>query len=427
MLNIAQSRLVDASTGTARASRSSRGTYTPSTSRHRLSGDQNVFRGVFVSVQMRATVFAVELSDLQAKAGVDMSARVAAFAAGKKAVRHAQLAPIPLAFVSQHLPKHPEAGATDVLGEGSILNHAAHVQVFNRQHVEPAHQVGGELIQRILPAVGNLGVQPCDLQPLVIPSATAIDAAGENPLQSRQPCGIAGSMARVWNSFPIGKSGQPANSKVDPDTASSLGERGLGWFIQTKTHEVSPGTVLCYRNRSGRTCETATPFDVKTTDFGKCKIAIGRIPFETSRVIFSRLLPVLGSELGVASPLGEEIGERSLKMTQGLLLGNAGGLAQPGKGSVATMLRPSRAAGVVIDRLAVLEAVRPQSQREVVGVPNTAKLPGQLPRLATCRIGPECHANFHLQESMRICRNRQELFSKTRKSPPKGGGFQPIK
>ena len=59
------------------------------------------------------------------------------------------------------------------------------------------------------------------------------------------------------------------------------------------------------------------------------------------------------------------------------------------------MLGQCRAAGVVIDRLAVLEAVRAESQGEVIDVTRTAELTRQLPRLAVCRVASECVAHFH--------------------------------
>ena len=356
---------------------------------------------------------------------MNMSTGVASFAARKVPIRNPQLPTIPSALVSQHRTKLSEAGATDMLGELMILDHAAHVQVLNRQNIEATHQVGSQFVQRILPTVGDLSVQPCDLQPLLIPTTTTLDAPGENPLQSCQPCSVAGSVARVYNPSAITQSCQPTYSKVNPDLASSLGEHGLGWFIQTKTHEVASIPALDYRAGSRLARETATPFDVKPTDFGNCKIAINRIPFETSRMIFGGLLPMFGSELRIGRALGEEIGKGRLQMPQSLLLRNTRRFTQPRKRTISTMLRPSRTTCVVVDRLPVLKAVRPQPQGKVVGVPDTTKLTRQLSRLAGCRVASECHANFHLQEYATYCKNRQELSSEIGKVPLKGEVFNP--
>ena len=387
---------------------------------------KNVFCSVLISVQILAAVFAFELADFQTHAAVNMAAIIAPLAAWKEAVRNTQFSPIPSAFVSQHLTELSEAGATDMLGEVWILDHAPHVQVLDCQHVEPAHQIRGEFVQRVLPAVGDLGVQPRNFQPLAIPAPTSFDATGENPLQSCQPCGVAGSVARISNPLAVTQRGEPTDSQVNPDHASSLGERGLGWFIQTKTHEVASIPALGYRAGSWLARETATPLDVKPTNFGNCKVAVCRIPFECSCSIRGGLLAVLAGELWIGRSLGEEIGECSLQMSQGLLLRDAGSFTQPSELWIGAMFRPSRAAGIVVDRLAVLEAVRSQAQCEVVGVAHTAELPRQLPRLAVCRVAPECHANFHLQESMFSCKICQMLISTTEKAGLKPRGFQPI-
>ena len=59
------------------------------------------------------------------------------------------------------------------------------------------------------------------------------------------------------------------------------------------------------------------------------------------------------------------------------------------------MLGKRCAAGIIIDRLAGLEAVRAESQGEVIDVTRTAELTRQLPRLAVCRVALECVAHFH--------------------------------
>ncbi len=397
MLDICRARLVDTSTSIARRGRSLDATDTLSMSFNRLSTGKlkNVFSGVLISVQMLAAVFTFELSDFQAKTGVNVTTGITPLAAWEKPVSNSQFAAIPSALVSQHFSELSEAGATDMLGECVILYHAAHVQVLNRQHVETPNQIGCELVEHVLSTVGDFGMQPRHFQPLLIPSSTAFDASSENSLQSSQPCSMAGSVARVSDSLSSGERCQPTDSKVNPDLASSLWERGLGWFIQTKTHEIAPITALGYRASSRFARETATPFDVKPTDFGNCEVAISRIPFETVDRIFSGLFAVLGSKPWIGCPLGEEVGERSLQMTQSLLLRHAGRITQPLEGWVSPMFGESRAAGIVIDRLAVFEAVRAETQSEIIDVTGIPKLTRQLPCLAVCRVASERIANFH--------------------------------
>jgi len=394
MLDICRARLVDASQNIAFACRSTHWSYKFSTSFNRLSAGKlkNVFRCVLVSVVMLSALYAVKLPNIQRHFFVDVTAGTTPLAAWKEPVSHAQFTAIPITFVSQHSPKLSETGTTNMFGEVSVLDHSTHVQILDCQHVEPSHQIRCEFVQCVLAAVGDLGVQPCYLQPLLIPSATALDTPGKNPLQSCQPCGVTGSVSRVCNPIAVTQRSEPTDSQVNPDHASGLGERGLGWFIQTKTHEVTTGTVLDYRDRAWRARETATPFDVKLTDFGNCEAAVGRIPFESCSGIIRALLPMFGRELWVSCSFCEEIGKRSLQMSQSLLLRNAGRLTQESKFFGFSVFCPSRTAGIVIYRLASLETVRTEAQSEIVCVSDATEFTRQLPRLAVCRVTSECHS-----------------------------------
>ncbi len=372
-------------------------------SRHRLSSGQNILRGILVSVQMLAAVVAFEFADFQAKAGANMSAGVASLGTWKESVRNPQLAPIPGALVFEHRPELTEAGATDMLCEFVVLNHPTHVQIFDGENIEPAHQVSCQLVETVFPAIRNVSLMFGHLELLQPPTIAAFDTPGQDALQTAKLDSVLGGMSRICNPLASGKAGESIDSQVDPDLVSGLGEHGLGWFIQTKTHEVTPCTVLCYRNCGWRACETATPFDLETTDFGNCEVAIDRIPFETVDRVFRRLFAVLASERRVIGSLGKEIREGGLQVPQGLLLRHAGRLAQPSERRIATVLCQSSAAGVVIDWLAVFEAVCAELESEIIDVTGAAKLSRQLPSLSLGWIHSECQPCFQLQEHTTLC------------------------
>jgi len=402
ILNILQGWLVDSSPGTALDSRSCQTACVPSLSRNRLSGGQNVFAGVLVSVQMFAAVFAIELTHVQTELNVNMSARETAFARWVESVRNPQLPTVPSALVFQHLAEHPEAGATDMLCQPVILDHATHVQVFDGDYVKPAHQVRRQFVERVFPTVGDVRLQPGDFELLQTPAATTLHAAGQDPLQPRQFHFMRGGVARVGDSSAITQGCQPADSKVNPDLTSGLGKRGLGWLVQRKTHEVSPGTILDYRDRDGLTREGATPLDAEVADFGNGKIVVGSIPLEPVDCVFSGLLAIFTTELGIGRPLGKEVGKRGLQVTESLLLRNTGRFPKPSELRVATVLRPSCAAGDVVDRLAISETICAESQREIVGVPSATKLTSQPLLLLVARIDSECLPNFHKRNVVHV-------------------------
>ena len=409
MLDICRAQLVDASTSTAHRSRSSSTSDTLSTSvTFRLSGGcrrshlrkfQNIYCCVLVAIHMCAAAITFELPDFQTTAGVNVATDIAPSARRKEPVGYTQFPAIPRTLVSQHLPEHAEAGATQTLGQFGVLHHVARCEVFNSQHVKPAHQGRGQLVERVLPAVGNLGVQPRHLQPLLIPSATALDATGENPLQASKALSVPSSISRIGNTLPVGESCQPRDSQVDPDLSASLGECSFGWFIQAKTHEVSPGAVLGYRDCCGFTCETATPFDVETTDFGNFKSTIRSVPVKSVNRVRHTLSAVLGLKTGIRCSLCKEVRERGLQMPQRLLLWYAGRLHQPYELRIVAVYRQSCTTGVIITRFTGLKTVCPQLQSKVVGMSSATEFPGELSCLTGCRIESEWVINFHLTQN----------------------------
>lgn len=222
-----------------------------------------------------------------------MSAARAAFAGWKESVSNPNLFAIPRGLVFQHRPELTEASATDVLGEAVVAHHSPHIEVFNGDDVEPAHQVCRQLVEHVLARVGNLGVDLRHFPLLSLPSSASLLLARKGSLCQRQLRCILGSMSRVGVASAITQRCQPRDSQVDPDLLSGFWKRDFIWFIQTKTHEVSPAAVLGYRDCGWLACELAAPLNTEATDFGNCKVAVGGIPFESGNGVFGGLLPVL--------------------------------------------------------------------------------------------------------------------------------------
>jgi hypothetical protein len=220
-----------------------------------------------------------------------------------------------------------------------------------------------------------------------------------------------------WVGYPLsrGERCQSANTKVDPDLFARFWKLHLCWFIQAKTHEVSPTTVLGYRNCTWRTRELTTPFDVQTTDLGNAEVLVSSVPIERSDGVRGTLFSMLGMKPRIFCPLGKEISKRRLQVSQCLLLRNARRFSQKRERRIISMFCPCLTAGVVIHRLSVLKTVCAKSQCEVVGVTNTPELFGKLPLLATSGIDSECISNFHLQDYCASCKKSQAAL--------KGGVF----
>ncbi len=288
-----QSRMVDASTDLASASLSSPRSYESSTSRFRLSGGrfaresefQNVLCRVLIAVLCLAALNAGEFTNVQRHLLVNVSAIRTSLATRKKPIRNANLSAVPSSLVFQHGPEHAETGATDMFGKPWIADHSTHVQVFDRQHVKPANKVGSQLIQAVLATVADMSLMLGHAELLPSPTVASLDTAGKHSLQASQLSGVSHRVPWVGNPLSVGECCQPKDSKIDPDLLPRLGECGLRWLIQTKTHEISTGTVLGYRNRARRTREFATPLDAEATYLGYAKVLVGGVPSESANAI----------------------------------------------------------------------------------------------------------------------------------------------
>lgn len=404
MLNIRRAQLFDASASIARRGRSLSATDVLSTSvTSRLSGGsrrsclrklKDIFCRVLVAVVMCSALHAIELPHVERHRLVDVPARRTPLGRREEAVGNADFFSIPACLVFKHPAKLAEAGACDVLGELPVSDHPAHVQILDGDHIELADESRRELIERVLTAVRDVRLMSRHLHLLRPPAVASLDATGENPLQLSELDRVLRRVSRVGDSFPRTQRRQSRDSQVDPDLPARLGERVLG-LVEAKRHEILPVAVLGNRHCGWSARELAAPLDVKATDFGNCEVAVARIPFERIGSVLGGLLAVFGAETRIFGSLGEEVGERRLQMPQCLLLRRAGRLAQPRELGVLSVFRPRRAARAVVYRSARLEAVGAQPEREIEGMPRTAELPRQLPRLAVCWVETECLPCLH--------------------------------
>jgi hypothetical protein len=93
-----------------------------------------------------AALAASEGANVQRHLFVNVSTGRATLTTWKKPIRNTDFLAVPVGFVFEHRPEHSEAGTRNVLGEAVIPHHSAYVQVFNRQNVEPANQIGRQLV-----------------------------------------------------------------------------------------------------------------------------------------------------------------------------------------------------------------------------------------------------------------------------------------
>lgn len=368
MLNICRAGLVDASTSIASKGRCLGATDTLSASvTSRRSGGswracarklEYILGRVLVAVVVLTTLYAIELTHVQRHGFVDVATSRASLTAREGTINDAKLSTIPRALVGEHPTELSETRTGDIFGKAVIAQHAKYVQIFDSQHIETANEFSSEFVETIFSTVGNVRMVPSDSYSLTLPSTAIFHSPVQHALQPGEFHGMSCRVSRIGDALSIRERGQPRDSQVDPDLHPGFMELRLVRFIQTKSHEVTTSTVLCYRNCARFTCDLAAPFDGEATDSGNRKVAISGIPPEAVGSVFCALLPALRSESRIFRSLGEEVRERCLQMPQCLLLRHGGAFEQESEGWVIAMLRPRPATFRIVDRLTSGEAVR---------------------------------------------------------------------
>ena len=112
--------------------------------------------------------------------GEQVPASAARFAGGVPAVDDDHYPAGALCLVLNHGAEFAPAALADGLGESTIANHATHIEVFDGDSVEPAHQLRGGLVQEVAARVPDPGVRaghPTSLLALVLRAALAAGRA----------------------------------------------------------------------------------------------------------------------------------------------------------------------------------------------------------------------------------------------------------
>jgi len=157
MLRFAQSRLVHASTGIAVPGRNRGSSDTPSTRSRGMSCRQNVRCRVKVTVQHCATALTSPGPGTQLERRNCPLTLSTALSRWLKAVDNFESAAAPGALVSEHAPEFSEPGVSNRASQTPIVHHAAHIEVLDCDHTEPANQIGGSLIEKVLARIRRFG------------------------------------------------------------------------------------------------------------------------------------------------------------------------------------------------------------------------------------------------------------------------------
>ena len=353
---------------------------------------------VFIAVMVLAALRAIPLPNIEAETGQNVAATTASLRGWEEAVHKPQLPAVSLTFVSEHGSELTEACIGDRLCETMVSHHSSHVQVFNTDAVEPAHQIGCHLVQVILSGVADVFLNPGHADALPVPHATPLDAPCENPLRPGKSSLVFARMLRVGDSFTVAGSGQAVDSKVNTNRFPGRFELGK-LFVQNQRDEIPPAGAFGNRDGCRLLLELPAPVHVEATKTRNNQIRVVRIgtgELECGSRIFGGLFVPLPFERWILPLLVEKLHEGIVQVPQCLLNRHTGDFPQPRSFFLPLPLGKLGGCLVVTNPLLpLLPGVSPIPQRPIVGIPATTEDLGKLGLLGIGRRKPELVSNLN--------------------------------
>ena len=92
----------------------------------------------------------------------------------EEAVYHNHLPAVPRSLVLQLPPELAPACVGNGLGQLMVLDHVGRSQILDADHVVLPDEFSGQLVQHILPLVGNVLMEPCHLASCLFPAVAAL-------------------------------------------------------------------------------------------------------------------------------------------------------------------------------------------------------------------------------------------------------------
>jgi Recombination endonuclease VII len=259
------------------------------TGRSRHTNLFNVLRGIVITVMHHTTTGANPGSNRERHFRSNHAATRAAFTRGIPTVNLSKILAVPFAFVLGFQTKRTKASVRNALGEAVILDHAAHVQILNANHIKTAYQIGRDLVQMVVSRIANVLMDSSNLQSLRVPTARAFLAPRENPLRFDKFLLKLSGVLRVVNPFAVGQSCQTINSEINTDHKTSFRQR-LNVFVQHQRHKVLTSLVLADCDRGWFGLERSGPFDFQPAQPCNLQTSSVRSPFERTARVFGALI-----------------------------------------------------------------------------------------------------------------------------------------
>ncbi len=137
---------------------------------------------------------------------------------------HQQSPPL-AADLTVEAPFLRDVGARAFTTTARRAGHSTHVQVFDADGVEAAHQIGGGLFHPVAMAICFAGAQPRNRQLRSRPPVRSALRPGQPPLQSAESFGFPSTKARYAQQLPAGQRNRYRHAAINTNEAAIIGSR----------------------------------------------------------------------------------------------------------------------------------------------------------------------------------------------------------
>lgn len=304
------------------------GPYMASTRSHRLSGGEDVLGRIVVTVVGRTARLARPFTDGQGHGIDDTPATRAHLARRKPAIDLDRRFPVHRGLSLDRPNSHADSDIAQAAGKAVILDHAAQVQVFEVDHIEPANEINRQLLGRVLATVADLLMDAGDPTLGQEASPRALLFASQLPLCLGQPPGARRQMAWIADSLAGRERCQPVDAKVDTDLGASH-RQGLYVDLDDETDKPATTRLADDRGCGRRARHRPVPAHLHAADLGEGECSVLPVELECRERVGRRIVLAFTTKGWIARSLGEEVAERSLELAQRLLQRHRRNFVQP--------------------------------------------------------------------------------------------------
>jgi hypothetical protein len=358
----------------------------------------DIYRRVYVSVVMDATIRTIPFSNRQRQVIQQMATRRTQFRRRKEPIQWKIGSAVPCRLVFQFAEYFTEGRVCNVFGQVMVLNHPGYIQSFDKDRLVLADDLRGEFLNGVSSGIADFGVQFGYCKSGFPAIGASLDLAGQATLKPLQSLFAPDKGAGIFEFLALAGRGQCLNADINADFGFGPLER-LDVGFDKDADKIAPARIPADRQADELRVvgKGPAPYNVERLGlFGERDPSISKR--EGVCGIASRLssAPRFEGRI-VCSPL-EEIRESYVKITERLLKHNGTDFGKKGFFRFFFPLGEFGRGSVIADGfLLLLPCAGAKLQCPIVNIASAAERVSQLSRLFISREEPKFESllNYH--------------------------------